>query len=150
MRWMMASQLTNILDVFPRVIMSPSEISIGSLQRRSPESGRLTTWEFKKVPFRLPISTSSHFNFCHQWVQLLVSNYSYKVNVFTIFCKEYKTNQAIIRCLHLSSKLSSHASPKALNHSVINHWKKLFLESVEGEMYLLTAECNKVHMMDQL
>lgn len=69
---MMAHQLTNTLDVVPRVIMSPSESAMGSLQRLSPKSGLLSTWEFKRVPFRLPISTSSHVNFCHQWVKLLV------------------------------------------------------------------------------
>lgn len=57
-------QLTYIFEVVPRVIMSPLASSIGSPQCLLPESGWLTDWEFNSVPLRLPISTSSHFNFC--------------------------------------------------------------------------------------
>lgn len=58
-----AHLLTCMLEVVPRVIMSPLVSSIGLPQCLLPESGWLIDWEFSSVPFRLPMSTSSHFNF---------------------------------------------------------------------------------------
>lgn len=59
-------KLTRIFDVVPRVITSPFASPTGSLRCLDSDSGRFTASEFKRVPFRLPISNSSHFNFCHQ------------------------------------------------------------------------------------
>ena len=58
-------ELTDSFDEVPRVIISPCASSAGSPQCLDPTSGWWTAWEFKKVPFKLPMSTSSHFNVCN-------------------------------------------------------------------------------------
>jgi hypothetical protein len=58
-------ELTDSFDDVPRVIISPCASSAGSPQCLDPTFGWWTAWEFKKVPFKLPMSTSSHFNVCN-------------------------------------------------------------------------------------
>ena len=58
-----AGWLTWTFEVVPSVIISPFESSTGSPQSLLPESGWLINWEFKSVPFRLPMSTNSHLFF---------------------------------------------------------------------------------------
>lgn len=82
---------TKIFVLVPKVIVSPLESSIGLLQFLLPDWVRWTAWEFNIVPFKLPMSTNSHFNIYNNnkldsikdtHMQYCISNFNCKAYIY--------------------------------------------------------------------